>query len=322
MISIIVNGEKIAYDEANAFKSNETGAGTFSFKIGGGVQTFFRKDKVVIFIDGIKVIDGKIELIGSIGDRNTLEYVYTGRDNASDLIDSTFENVVEFNRNLNLDKIVSDIASAFDINVTSDIEVDNFTESELPTAYAGESIYSFCDKLCRIRSVILTSSNDGGLLITSEGLQSANDQLIFSLNRYSNIFHRTFNDDSSKEFDKYIVYSQNNSTLDNLNNLVNTKGSIGSGTRIKALIENNSLNQQECNDRAEFQQSIDKRKALRYIAKIQEHSQTNGDIWDKNLRVNVFDDTVSLDETMLIVSTQWVQSSNALYTEIVTERIV
>ena len=327
MINIIVNGEKIAYDEASAFKSNESGVGTFSFKIGGGAQTFFKKDKVVIFIDNTKVINGKIELIGSIGDKDTLEYVYTGRDDAGDLIDSTFENVIEFNRNLNLDKIVSDIANTFNVEVDSDIEVDNFTQSELPTAYAGESVYSFCDKLCRIRSTILTSSINGGLLITSEGTEVAIDQLIFSLERYSNVFHRTFNDDSTKEYDKYIVYSQNNSTLDGLNNLVNTKGSIGSGTRVKAFIENNSLNQQECIDRAEFQQSIDKRKSLRYVAKVQNHSQTNGEIWYKNLRVDIFDDTVNidedniLDETMLIVSTQWVQAPSAIYTEIVAERI-
>jgi prophage tail gpP-like protein len=314
MIDVSVNGENISYSKISVSKSIETASGMFSITICGGKLQYKYRDTVEIFISGSIVLKGKIERIDAYSSAEANEYVYAGRDNTGDFIDSSFDTVVEFNRSLNLDKIITDLSSPFGITVKSEVSVANFTTGELPTAYAGQNIFEFCDKLCRIRSVLLTSSDDGGLLITDEGVTKNDKNIVFG-GDYSNAFERSYFYDHTKEFEKYVVYSQNNSTLDDLNNLVNVKAIDGAGTRTKTLIENNSLHVGECLARARFERDIDKRKAMRYTVKVSGHP-----LYKRNELVNVKDTFLAIDETMLIVSVQYMQTSDQSYTQLVMER--
>ena len=315
MINITVNGENIFFADATATKSIMSAAGIFSFKIGAEDLKYKHGDKVQVFSSDKLIINGKIEHIRAIKNKDIDEIIYSGRDNTGDFIDSYFDNAVEFNRSLNLEKIISDIAAKFNIKVVSQVSVKNFSQGELPTAYAGQSIFDFCDKLCRIRSVLLTATNDGNLLITDEGVEVNETSIIFG-NEYGNSFERIFESDNTREFDRYVVFSQNNSTLDSLNNLVNVRAQAGSGARVKTLIENNSLDVGECLTRAKFEQEMDFRRSTRYIAKISDDAG-----YFPNQKVSVLDETIGIDDQMLIISTKWVYNKNADHVEVTLERI-
>lgn len=315
MISITVNGENIFFADANVTKSIMTAAGIFSFKIGAENLQYKYGDKVQVFSSDKMIINGKIEHIRAIKNKEVDEIIYSGRDNTGDFIDSYFDNAIEFNRSLNLEKIISNIAAKFNVEVVSQVSVKNFSQGELPTAYAGQNIFDFCDKLCRIRSVLLTVTNDGKLLITDEGAETNQISIIFG-SEYGNSFERSFESDSTKEFDRYVVFSQNNSTLDSLNNLVNVRAQAGNGIRVKTLIENNSLDVGECLTRAKFEQEMDFRRSTRYIAKIADDMG-----YFPNQKVSVLDETLSIDEQMLIISVKWVYNKNADHVEVTLERI-
>jgi len=315
MIEISVKGERIFFASATSSKSIMTASGSFSFKIGGENVKYTKDDPVEVYSNGVMIINGKIELIEAVKNKDVDEIIYSGRDNTGDFIDSYFDKVVEFNRSLNLEKIISDIAKPFGLSVKSEVSVKNFTVGELPTAYAGQNIFDFCEKLCRIRSVLLTATHDGNLLITDEGTSSNNKPIIFG-ESYSNAFERTYRRDYTKEYDKYVVYSQNNSILDNLNNLVNVSSSVGSGTRTKTLIENNSLSVGECLVRATFERELDQRRAMRYTAKIAGDTD-----YFPNQKVSVKDSTLNIDETMLIVSMSWNYSKDSDDQSVMLEKI-
>ncbi|MCW8930903.1 MAG: hypothetical protein OQL19_11765 [Gammaproteobacteria bacterium] len=311
MIELVIDDKRVYAIEISTFESIEAAAKSFSFKLSEGI--IYQGSKVEIFANNELRLSGKIELVTTIANSHSNETIYSGRSNAGDFIDSDFDKTLEFNRSLNVLKIISDIATPFGLSVSSDIEVRNFSTGELPVAYAGQNIFRFCDKLCRIRSVILTSSADGNLLITKEGIDK-NDTAIIVTKDYSNVFERVYTTDDTKKYNKYTVFSQNNSTLDNLNNLVNTKSVLGSGVRNKTIIENNSLSVGECRSRAEFERDLDIRNASRYAFKMDGvQSFKIGQI------VDVKDDFALIDSEMIVNSVKYNYNSSELYTDVVLE---
>jgi prophage tail gpP-like protein len=320
MITISINGKSVSYNRASVTKTLKAGAGDFSFSIGGASLLYGKDDKVEILVDGTKIIVGKIECIRHSASSNSIEQEYLGRDLTGDLIDSDFDKAVEYNRNLNAKKIIETIAKEYELEVVDEVELENFTNGELPTAQAGDNIFEFCDKLCRLRSGILTSSNGGGLLITYEGADKADDNILFTLNN-SNIYSRDYEHDYTKEYDKYTTYSQNNSALSTKNNLVNSKSVLGKGKRKKTIIENNSLDPKECKDRSKFEQSIDRKKAMKYDIEIAGHSQSNKKAWERNMRVHIIDEFIKIDETMLITEITYNQSDSEESVKITLERL-
>jgi prophage tail gpP-like protein len=312
MIDIVVDGKRIYPVEISTFESIEAAAKSFSFKTSEGIV--HQGSKVEIFVNNEIVISGKIELTSTIMSSNLFETTYMGRSNSCNFIDSDFDKTLEFNRSLNIQKIISDIAAPFGLSVNSDIEVRNFSTGELPVAYAGQNIFKFCDKLCRIRGVILTSSSDGNLLITKGGIEKNNTAIIVTSD-YSNVFERFYTTDNTKRYDKYTVFSQNNSTLDNLNNLVNTKSILGAGVRNKTIIENNSLSVGECRSRAEFERDLDIRNASKYSFKMDGiQSFKIGQI------VSVKDDFALIDSEMIVNSVKYFYNSIELYTDVILEQ--
>jgi prophage tail gpP-like protein len=292
MIQLSVNGSQVVYNSIEVFKPTQTGAGAFSFTIGVVNIPHQFKDTVKISVDGTEVLVGKIEAIDAIGDETDSVYIFQGRDNTATAIDSSFDKLIEFAPNLSLKDLVNEVLGPYNLTAEQENTTDNFTASELPTAEVGENVFKFCDKLARIRSSIITAGNDGNFLITDKGKNKASDNITYG--EGGNIYKREFVYNTTLEYDKYTVYSQNNSILDDLNNLVNVNASTGSGVRTKGLIENNSLDKGECKARAEFEQDLDRRRAQTYIAYIANHSQSNDAIWDRNLKVKLQDSTIDI----------------------------
>lgn len=317
MIEITVNDNKIIFAYAECVKSIGSGSGGFSFLV-GGESNYQIEDNIKILIDKNQVINGKIEKITDIENEKEQHKFYIGRDYTGDIIDSTFDKVIEFNKEQSLVSILNQIIASFDLTVESEIEDIVFSANELPTAQVGENIFNYCNHLCTIRNVILTVSNTGTLLLTKRGINKTNDLL--KLGKTGNIIAKEFSYDSTLEFDKYKVYSQNNSTLDDLNNLVNNTGIIGEGKRVKSFIEYNSLTPAECTKRAEFEKELDFRKSWSYIATLPRHIQSNGEIWDKNLVGKLEDIKASLDLNVVIRSAMWVQSDSEEKTILTLER--
>lgn len=319
MIQLSINGTEVSYSSIEVLKTIQAGAGAFSFSIGAIDLPHQLADTIKINIDGSQVLVGKIEAINAVADESDSIYIFQGRDNTGTAIDSTFDKMIEYARNLSLKDLVKEVLSPYSLTAEQENTTNNFTAGELPTAEVGENVFKFCDKLARIRSSIITSGNDGNFLITDRGKNKASDNITYG--NGGNIYKREFIHNDTLEFDKYTVYSQNNSIQDDLNNLVNISGSSGSGLRTKGLLENNSLDNGECKARAEFEQDLDKRKAQTYIANIANHSQSNGNIWDRNLKVKLQDPTIDIFEDYLIRSVTWYQSDNDISTKLELERL-
>lgn len=106
----------------------------------------------------------------------------SGRDRTGDLVDCSAIYKTGQWRGARLEQIVADIARPFKINV---VVAPGTSTGEVFKRYAleeGEKAFDAIDRACRLRAVLVTSTPDGNLLITSASSASSGVSLLEGVN--------------------------------------------------------------------------------------------------------------------------------------------
>lgn len=105
-----------------------------------------------------------------------------GRDRTGDLVDCSAIYKTGQWRGVKLQQIVTDIAFPFDIKVVVAPGTDTGEPFKRYALEEGEKAFEAIDRACRLRAVLVTSTPDGNLLITSAGSASSGVALIEGVN--------------------------------------------------------------------------------------------------------------------------------------------
>ena len=256
-LGITVNGESVqGIIKAKAYKGLPCAFGYTWFTVAGNTPPFAIGDTASVALDGNQIINGTIDQFQPIFKARAFYYNYLIRDfTALACVDTQIQETTTFQSPITLSTILTQLTG---LPVRDELGIGRLEANVYPEASAGEGVWDFCEKLVRIKNGLLTSDDDGNLLITREGKSGTNAN---RLTAGVNVIEAVSNEYSKYKYDTWLVYSQTNSVKTEALN-VNVLGSVGNGTRAKVFIENNALSGTEVSQRATFQQDMAKQEEL------------------------------------------------------------
>ena len=344
MITIEVSGVRFeGFNSASVTKSLDTLSGSFAFNATRQEQIqlpFSVGEPCNIFVSGIKVITGFIDLISVNYSKDQHSIDIQGRDKTADIIDSTMDGEIEFNGNISFKEIIEQTlrkSGITDISVTDDVGgIKTFTGSDIESGGVGENIFDFLEQLGRKRQVLLNSDGDGNIRITQSS-QDIIEQTIVNKAGAGNIVSGGISYDDTNRFNLYKVHSQDNNaglglsglSLNEINSYnrqgESTDGDIRESRRLNIIAEGsytdeggdsvlgNGRNEKDgktlIQKRAEWEQNIRRVQSIDYSATVQGFLRPNSDqLWEANKLVQVDDEFAALNAIMLVNSVTYSQS--------------
>ncbi len=156
-----------------------------------------------IRIDGDPVLIGWVETLELDWDADKIGARITGRDRTGDLVECAAvpDGPAEF-RNVDLLYVAKAIAAPFGIPVRADVDIG--APFDRLASAPHETAMSLLEKATRQRSVLLTSDDVGGLLLTRGGKTRAPAPLVTGDNMEKLSFKRDF----THRFSRYIIKGQ------------------------------------------------------------------------------------------------------------------
>lgn len=128
------------------------------------------------------VISGYIDDLETDDTESGSSVKLVGRDKTADLVDCSAIHKTGNWRGVHLVQIVTDIAKPFGIAVVVAPGTDTGEVFKRFALEEGEKAFDAIDRACRLRGVLVTSSPDGNLLITTASTTSSGVQLIEGVN--------------------------------------------------------------------------------------------------------------------------------------------
>lgn len=319
MITIVVDGEEFSgFTSANVTRSMLSISGGFTISSSaqpGKPYPIKLGQKCVIKVDGNVFLTGFVDDVNpaySGGENPNHTVTFSGRDKTQDVIDSTVGDIKEFETPITSESIIKTVTGLSVINNVSGLR--QFEQSELESSEIGETQFDFIKKLANKLSVLLTTDGKGAIVITRTGTEQAPGDLVNIIgNSGNNILSGSGSVSTRGRYGKYISRSQLNPSATIFEetpiNVSSQKGeaedseiiAMGRGDRVLEYYVKGSLNSEQLNDDANWQANVRRAKATSATITTALHS-VNGEIWQPNTRVNVNDDFLNINQTMLIES--------------------
>lgn len=274
-----------------------------------------------ILINNVLVLTGVIELM-------TVEYEdvshtieLAGRDNTSDLLDSSIDELSDIAEGPTLKSIIEQVIT----NIGSSILVVEGTDTikfnsvnDIASPESGDNAFTFVEGLARQRQVLLTSNGEGNVVITqgvADRLAGARIQnIIGALD--NNVKSSTVSYDNTGRYNLYKLTGQGNpSALVNagdtdLDTIVNRGGGT-SDTEIRkgrqlVLSAESSFSDDDSFNRAKWEANIRRARGRLYTVRLFSYSVSGSlmgtDIWEVNKLVSISDDFAGISGDMLVNS--------------------
>ncbi len=283
------------------------------------------QDDVAIYIDEQLAFTGSVEDLQISYDEGSHKITISGRDKVFVLIDSsvqpknykgigTLQSLIE--------KVLSD--NGFnDFKVISQADnIDNLEDDEDVKAETNDTIFSFLDRYAKKVQVLLTTDEEGNIVLTREGVLEAETDLISIKAGEQNNIKRASIDLTTRDRFRFVeVYA-----LDNNDTFTKTSISqvgiaedkdIISNKRLK-LVYSTASKSPILQESAKWQVNVRRAKGLRYSCVVANFKQQNelGNIWQINKLVNINDDKCQLNNQFLISGIVFNKSLQGSTTEI------
>jgi prophage tail gpP-like protein len=282
------------------------------------------QDEVQVYIDEQLIMTGFVESLDISYSSSGHLIRVAGRDKASDLIDSSIIGKTYQTKNLKrLIELVLKDNGYSDIKVIQQASnIDNLEEKENVQAENGQTIFSFIDEYAKKVQVLLTTDEEGNIVLTREGSDKTSTDLVslkqgdknnikaasLSLNtqdRYR--FVEIYADSSNETFGEPSVNQA----------AVAEDSDIRSPRRVRVMskIASDSAILREA---AKWQLNVRRAKGLKYNCTVVNYltDGESGDIWKFNRTVNIKDDKCSVDGEFLISGVRFVKSNQGSTTEL------
>jgi len=262
-------------------------------------------DECIVEINEQKVITGYVEDILIDYDADTHNIQFGGRDKTGDLVDCSFDGKAKEWKGLTIKEIVERLCNPFDIDVVVDNSVSTEANAVWPDslkADEGDTVFDLITRVCQMKSILPISYSDGKLTLTQAGVKyKAHDALLPG----ENILKGSFDQSNKDRFRTYIVKGQG--TGEDTKSVFDFTGSVGRTTddvisRYRPIIifTETKCDSGRCLERAKWE--MNKRaggsRSLEY--EVQGWTQSNGKIWPLNAMVQVKDNILGVNETLLI----------------------
>lgn len=330
---IIANGNPYEFWEtAKVNRSIDNASGTFVFST-SDIPDFpiKRGDPVVIKIAGETKIYGFVDTITASGDSESHSITISGRDNTSDIIDSSVPDSARvIDERISLKAMCERVIDAIGatIQVIDMTDSDNiFSEDDLKSSESGDECIAYLQSYARKKQVFLVPSGDGKLLIFKPGTIQATTNLIHQKNQsQNNVKEFSSKQSQAGRYNTYVCRSQDNigffDDADYGTSGTNRNGdviddSIRPGRYLEVLAEE-SMDDSECLQRAEEEANIRRARSTEYSCIIAGVTQDSGVVWDIGMRVNIKDDIAGVNGVFIIRSVSYSQSiESGTTTEIV-----
>jgi prophage tail gpP-like protein len=334
IISIYVNGklyENFTYCEH--FRALDKASGEFLFKASNTAgQSFpFKKgDQCEIYIDSNKKMTGYINSLGGTQDAEMHEIRIRGRDKIQDLIDDSIKSTVDFKSSTDLLSVFQKVMSVCNITGISvsyavPFFARRFSKSELISAKIGDNAFEFIEKYTRMRQLLITSDNEGNIILTRAGTSKYDTILKCEINgKDNNVLKSDFEDNDANRFYEYIVVSQSNPLAQMFpENATGIKGksAIDSNirtSRIKVINTDITSDIQTNSDRAKWESNIRRTKGFQYNCRMRGFylDAKKTVLIEPNNMIQVIDDKFGINAELLIKACRYIKSLDGTFTDL------
>jgi prophage tail gpP-like protein len=262
-------------------------------------------DSCTVAINNQIIISGYIEDIPISYSMDSHNIQISGRDKTADLIDCSFTETSREWNGQSISKVITDLCSPFDITVEVDDSVTTQANTKIANetfkANEGDVVFDLIFKLCKMKGILPVSYGDGKLFLTGTGVEVANDILELGKNVKSGNIEQS----NKERYQTYIVKGQGKKT--DLKTLTDTTHPFGQHTddvilrnRPLVIFPETSCDTKYCQDRAKWEAINRAGNSRRLEYEVQGWTQSNGEIWPLNSLVNVKDDFLQINSTLLI----------------------
>lgn len=272
-------------------------------------------DLCEVYIDEEKLLTGYVDSIetGISKDERTIEV--SGRSKASDIVDCSLDGLGtnEFT-GLKLEKLCEKLAAPFGIVFEVPSGVDTGPVIQKVTANIGDTVFEVIEKRVRQKGLLLISTPEGIVQITTPGKEYATSGLVLG----QNIISCNASFDSKERFSTYKVKAQNNYELDGPSGFqILGRASDPNVTRFRPLVLQaaNAMTNAEAKTRAEFEATTRAARARRVSVTVQGFKQSDGSLWKKNKLVRLIAPALGVEnEELLISDISYSQDENGSFT--------
>lgn len=249
----------------------------------------------------------------------------SGRDKTADLVDCSAIFKTGQWRGVKLEQIVADIARDFKINVVVSPGTDTGDVFKRFALEEGEKAFDAIDRACRLRAVLVTSTPDGNLLITTASTVSSGVHLVEGLNM------KKFNSKHSwKERHSEIILKGQVPGDDHENGAAAAhlkaaaKDAEISRYRPLVVIAEHGTSTKSLADRAAWEVKVrmgrGKRGGCTVVGWRTGKDGQEGPLWQSNTLVHVTSDRMNIDRELLIVSCSYQLTEQGKVTDLTFAR--
>ncbi|SAF46710.1 phage baseplate assembly protein [Enterobacter kobei] len=271
-------------------------------------------DVVEVLIGGDKVLTGFVDATPLRYDASSVSASFTGRSKTEDLIDCSAPTQPGQFTNRSLAQIVSTLAQPFCVQVVSATS-ESATLTSFQVDYS-ETVSEALNRLLGLEQVLAFDNADGALVLDTVGNHKAHTALVLGENVISADSPRDFSD----RFSEYIVSGQRAGTDDDYGETTNSK--ITSTVKDAAVKRYRPLIIKQCGNatlatskaRAQYEQAHREGKTLETTYTVIGWRQGDGQLWQPNQRVVVWDPVMGFNNAELVVAEVTWQLDNGGFT--------
>lgn len=274
-------------------------------------------DVVEVLIGTDKVMTGFVDATPLRYDAKNVSAGINGRSKTEDLIDCSAPTQPGQFTNRSLAQIVTALAQPFGVQVVSAT-----TESSTLTSFQidfGETVSEALNRLLGLEQVLAFDNADGALVLDTVGNEKAVTALVLG----QNIIGADSPRDCSERFSEITVTGQRAGTDDDYGETTNTK--ITATVKDSAVKRYRPLTIKQCGNatvatcraRAEYEKAHREGETLETTYTVVGWRQGNGELWQPNQRVVVWDPVMGFNNTELVAAeVTWQLDDNGFSTRL------
>lgn len=258
-------------------------------------------DVCELWIGGDKLLAGYIDATPISYDDTQVSVGVTGRSKTCDLVDCSAEHGAGQWLNRKIEKIASDLASAYGVKVLTEVDTGGVVTDH--QVQPGETIFESLGRLLTLRQLLSTDDANGNLVLIEPG---SGGRAATALKLGDNILSADIGLDYKDVFGIYECKGQQSGHDDDTAEISTASSarvrdsSVGRYRKL-ILTESGQVDNQSCADRVEYELLHRQAKAQEVVYTVQGWRQENGALWLPNQIVHVTDPVIGFDDDRLIL---------------------
>lgn len=274
-------------------------------------------DLVEVRIGDDLVVTGHVDATPIDYDANGYTIMIRGRSRTADLVDCSAEPTTGQFKGLKADQIAAKLAEPFGMAVIAEADVGAaITDFQIQQ---GESGFEALDRIIKQRQLLMTDTAAGDLLIASVG---SGGKAYSGLELGVNILKGSAGFDFTEVYTKYSVKGQKSGSDDSFGDQASKVSGLATDNSLKRervliIRQSGQADAATCQQRADYEAKIRLAKAgeLRYT--VAGWRQADGSLWRPNLMVDINDDFMSVNKSLLISEVRYSLDDSGELTELV-----